>query len=118
MDRVSISQNQESERDKKLARYSDAINGIDCMCQTQLGQIDAIIMSTLRAMETPDFWRHPLAMRESLGLIQYLAGDLMNFVNATAEIEGCNFVDEVGRAREMRILQAARAIQETGANHV
>ena len=34
-------------------KYPEVINGIDSMCQVQLGQIGAIVTSMLRAMETP-----------------------------------------------------------------
>ena len=89
-------------------KYREVITGIDSMCQIQLGQINALIATMLRAMETERFWRHPLAIKESLGLMQYLADDLMNFVNGTAEEVGCNFVDEVDRAHEERIVAAFR----------
>ncbi|MFX1766390.1 hypothetical protein PWP93_28180 [Paraburkholderia sp. A1RI-2L] len=89
-------------------KIRDVINGIDSMCQTQLGQINAMITSMLRAMETPAYWRHPLVIRDSLGLMKYLVSDLMNFVNSTAEDVGCNFVDDLDRERENRVLTAFR----------
>ncbi|MBB2999676.1 hypothetical protein FHX57_002007 [Paraburkholderia tropica] len=98
-------------------KYQKAINGIDEMCQIQLGQIDAMITTMIRAMETERFWRHPLVIKESLGLLQYLAADLMNFVNNSAENVGCNFVDNVNRAQDSRVLSAFREASRAEVNH-
>ncbi|MEJ8798169.1 hypothetical protein WKR88_17900 [Trinickia caryophylli] len=73
----------------ELSRYQEAINGIDNMCQVQLGQIESLTTTILRAMETPQFWASPLNLKETLGLIQYLAADLSNYVNGAAENVGC-----------------------------
>ncbi|RAS38302.1 hypothetical protein [Paraburkholderia bryophila] len=95
-----------SVRDTELSKCYDTINGIDSMCQIQLGQIENLTSVTLRAMESPGFWKGPTALGEILGLIQYIAADLGNYVNAVAEEVGSNHVDEIGRARDRRVLAA------------
>ncbi|RQS63858.1 hypothetical protein DID98_02975 [Burkholderia sp. Bp8984] len=105
------------EQSTDIRQLLDQIESIDSMCQTQLGQINATITSTLRAMESQEFWRNPLVIMESLGLMEYLASDLMNFVNVCAEEVGSNFVDEIDHARKTRILAAYRAAANVGVNH-
>ncbi|RQR94543.1 hypothetical protein DIE04_18995 [Burkholderia sp. Bp8994] len=105
------------EQSTDIRQLLDQIESIDSMCQTQLGQINATITSTLRAMESQEFWRNPLVIMESLGLMEYLASDLMNFVNVCAEEVGSNFVDEIDDARKTRILAAYRAAANAGVNH-
>lgn len=101
-----------------LHKCHDAISSIDCMSQTQLGQISALCTAMLRAMETPGFWRHPLNVAEMLGLIKYTADDLMNCVNCVAENVGCNFVDDINRATERRVLDAFRKAMGMEVDHV
>lgn len=104
--------------DSDLHKCHEAINSIDCMSQTQLGQISALCTAMLRAMETPGFWRHPLNVAEMLGLIKYTADDLMNCVNCVAENVGCNFVDDINRAAEGRVLDAFRQVMREEGEHV
>lgn len=101
-----------------LQRCREIISSVDSMCQTQVGQINALVSTTLRAMETPQFWEHPLALREMLGLVQYLVVDLGNFVNVSAENIGCNFVDPIDRAREKCVLDAFRQTRPRETSHV
>lgn len=95
---------QETDRHK----LHEAINSIDCMCQTQLGQIQNLTNVTLRAMESPSFWKCPMAVGEILGLILYIAADLANYVNCVDEEHGSNHVDEGERARNRRVMAAFR----------
>ncbi|MGG1948999.1 hypothetical protein AB1286_30035 [Trinickia sp. NRRL B-1857] len=90
----------------ELQACQEQLAGIDNMCQVQLGQIEAIATTMLRAMETPKFWMSPETMMENLGLIQYLAADLANYVNSAAEEVGCNYVDEIKRTQQRRICEA------------
>ncbi|MBN3788314.1 hypothetical protein [Burkholderia sp. Ac-20353] len=107
----------ERESDSELCKLHRVINDIDSMCQIQLGQISALSTSMLRGMETQEFWRHPSNITELVGLVMYLADDLMNYVNATAEAVGSNYVDEIERARESRVLAAFRAASNAEACH-
>ena len=105
-------------RDTELDKCHDTINGIDSMCQIQLGQIQNLTNVTLRAMESPSFWKGPTALGEILGLIQYITADLGNYVNAAAEEVGSNHVDEIGRARDRRVLAAFREAHSKGDENV
>jgi hypothetical protein len=93
----------------ELHKLQETINGIDCLCHTQLGQIEALTTTMLRAMETPKFWTHPMTLKETLCLIQYLATDLKNYVNCAAEDVGYNYRDEADDERDRRIWDAFRA---------
>jgi hypothetical protein len=101
----------------RLKALENLVEDIDAMCQTQLGQIEAITNVMLRAMETSEFWKHPTTIRETIGLVRYLAGDLGNFVNAAAENLGCNSVDHIERERESRVFAAFRANAKSEADH-
>jgi hypothetical protein len=101
----------------RLQKLESCVEDIDAMCQTQLGQIEAITNVTLRAMETPEFWRHPTAIRETIGVIQYLSADLGNYVNGAAETLGCNSIDQIERDRESRVLAAFRANENQEVPH-
>lgn len=107
-----------SARDAELGKCHDTINGIDLMCQIQLGQIQNLTNVTLRAMESPSFWKCPTAAGEILGLIQYIAADLANYVNCVAEDLGSNHVDEIERARDRRVLAAFREAHSKGDENV
>lgn len=112
MDRISTplpSADDMKKRNAELHKLQEAINGIDCLCQAQLGQIDAVTTTMLRAMETPEFWKHPPTLRNALGLIQYLAADLGNYVNGAAENVGCHYRDEIDDERDRRVRAAFRA---------
>lgn len=104
--------------DTDLRKYCEVINGIDSMCQNHLGQIRTIVTTMLRAMETPEFWRHPTDISELLGLIQYTADDLMNFVNGSAETVGSHYIDETGRARDRRVSEAFDKACQARVDHV
>jgi hypothetical protein len=99
---------QQVKDEKQLRKLHEVINGIDSMCQVQLEQISSLVTVILRAMEAPSFWRDPDSLVELLGLLQYTAGDLMNFVNGAAEEVGCNYIDDVARARSSRTRDAFR----------
>lgn len=92
----------------ELRKCHEAISSIDCMCQTQLGQISSLVSIMLRAMESPGYWKHPVMITETLGLIKFTADDCANFVNSMAEAVGSNYVDEIERAQTGRIWDAYR----------
>jgi hypothetical protein len=102
----------------RLKALENLVEDIDAMCQTQLGQIEAVTNVMLRAMETPEFWKRPTTIRETIGLIQYLAADLGNYVNGAAETLGCNSVDHIERERESRVFAAFRANEKQEVDHV
>jgi hypothetical protein len=103
--------------DVELRKCHEAINSIDCVCQTQLGQISSLVSIMLRAMESPDWWEHPDKIVDALGLLQYTADDCMNYVNGMAEAVGSNYVDDIERGRINRIWDAfRRANQKEVAN--
>ncbi|KVD26431.1 hypothetical protein WI83_25735 [Burkholderia ubonensis] len=88
------------------------------MCQVKLEQITALTTTLLRAMETAEFWRFPNTLSDVVGLIQHTADDLSNYVNSAAEEVGCNYIDELERARDRRITAAFRQANGGEARHV
>jgi hypothetical protein len=101
-----------------LRKCREAINSIDCMCQTQLGQISSLVSVMLRAMESPDWWKHPDVIADTLGLLKYTADDCMNYVNGMAEEVGNNYVDDFERGRSARIWDAFRKANEKEVENV
>lgn len=92
--------------DQDVERLKEALDDIDSMCQIQLDQIQSVVNVMFRAMETPAFWGAPTLLQDLLALVQYLAGDLQNYVNAAAENVGCNHIDKAERARSGRVSAA------------
>jgi hypothetical protein len=101
-----------------LHKCRGAVNDIDCMCQTQLGQISSLVWAMLRAMESPDWWKHPDVMADTLGLIKYTADDCMNYVNGMAEAVGSHYVDDFERGRSARIWDAFRKANQKEVENV
>ncbi|KVC77161.1 hypothetical protein WI76_17585 [Burkholderia ubonensis] len=99
------------EQSTDIQELRNQIESIDSMCQVKLEQITALTTTLLRAMETPEFWRFPNTLRDVVGLIQHTADDLSNYVNSVAEEVGCNYIDELERARESRVVSAFRKAQ-------
>ncbi|EMN5130203.1 hypothetical protein RVV79_003319 [Burkholderia contaminans] len=96
------------EQSTDVHQLQNQIESIDSMCQVKLGQVYALCTTTLRAMETSEFWSHPDTFHDLVGLIQHTADDLRSYVNGAAEEVGCNCTDEIGRARESRVAAAFR----------
>ncbi|QTO49443.1 hypothetical protein [Burkholderia latens] len=114
---MSTVQSARSEQSADVRQLQNQIESIDSMCQVKLEQIIALTTTLLRAMETPEFWRFPHTLRDVLGLIQHTADDLSAYVNGAAEEVGCNYIDEVERARDSRIAAAFRQANGTEVSH-
>ncbi|KVN46812.1 hypothetical protein WT12_14600 [Burkholderia territorii] len=111
---MSIDQSARSEQSVDVHQLQNQIESIDSMCQVKLGQIYALCTAMLRAMEAPEFWRHPDTSQDLITLIQHTADDLRAYVNGAAEEVGCNCVDDVERGRERRIAVAHSQANGTG----
>jgi hypothetical protein len=82
-----------------ILKLHGQIEFMDSLSQAQCGEIEAIASTTLIAMRSAEFWRHPERVEGVMLAILGRAQDLMNSLNAEAEAVGCNFIDGNERMR-------------------
>lgn len=75
-----------------LERLRDAIRSMDAISQEGFSRIEALARITLMALETPDAYRFPELIAQTLDTIAAVAQTSMDAANSSAEEVGCNWV--------------------------
>jgi hypothetical protein len=97
-----------------LERLRITIKDMDAMSQEGFGHIEALAGVALMALETPDAYRFPELIAQTLEAISNIAQASMNMVNVSAEEVGCNWTEASKRRRMDARRDAAAALRVKG----
>ena len=91
------------------ANYRGAVESMDHMAQTALGQVVGISRVLLKALETPGGQRDTAALAAALEAIEYIAASAADSISIDARAVDCNSEDEARHRRWSPPAQAPTA---------
>lgn len=95
--------------DPTPAEFREGVEQMDRWSQWAFDKINALAKLALLGMESPEIFRHPDVMAETLHTIAYLAEDARNLINLQAEGVGADHKSEPELEASRRRLAAMRA---------